>query len=379
MSDTLELTLDPNGEHIKLKWSKDDEPLSKPLRLEIELLRRRSRAVREALSELNSYVCTNQELEEEKDAGWRRYTAVVRKLRQRGQALRSALLNEDDARSQELLRAIESLRSGAEIRVNCSDDEVSLPLGFVFEGEVEAPIGKPSRADFAGFWLNRFKITMLVEGSGCGLERRSIDPQSLKALYALHRTEVENALPYLGCDTLKLKQLTLLPVRQYYNWDTAKRAYATIRDADNIIFVFAHSDGDYLSFGDSSVDCNTFSLNLHKDRDPNHPVLLILNCCLSITGGDGGSLLSAAARKGFCGLVGTEAEILNTYALRCGTRLMWELCFNARPLGEALDAMQSAEDLFPLNLLYTCYAQRDFQLLRPIDPIDQQHEQLQAA
>jgi hypothetical protein len=111
MADALELTLDPNGEHIKLKWSKDDEPLSKPLRLEIELLRRRSRAVREALSELNSYVCTNQELEEEKDPGWRRYAAVVRKLRQRGQALRSALLNEM-TRSQELLRAIESLRSG---------------------------------------------------------------------------------------------------------------------------------------------------------------------------------------------------------------------------------------------------------------------------
>jgi hypothetical protein len=279
------------------------------------------------------------------------------------------LLNEDDARSQELLRAIETLRAGAEIRVNCSDDEVSLPLGFVFEGEVGSPIGKPSRADFADFWLDRFKITTLVEGSGCGLERRSVDPESLKALYALHRTELENALPYLGSDTLKLRQLISLPVKQYYNWDAAKRAYSTIIDKDNIIFVFAHSDGDYLNFDDSSVDCNTLSLNLHKDRDPRHPVLLILNCCLSITGGDGGSLLSAAARKGFCGLVGTEAEILNTYALRCGTRLMWELCANGLPLGEALDKMQSAEDLFPLNLLYTCYAQRDFQLRRPIDQL----------
>jgi hypothetical protein len=115
---------------------------------------------------------------------------------------------------------------------------------------------------------------------------------------------------------------------------------------------------------------------LHKDRDSKHTVLLILNCCLSVTGGEGGSLLSAAARKGFCGLVGTEAEILNTYALRCGTRLMWELCANGLPLGEALDAMQSAEDLFPLNLFYTCYAQRDFQLLRPIDQL---REQLEAA
>ena len=340
-------------------------------------MRKRSRAVREALSALNNYVCGNQTLEEEKDPGWRNYAAIIKTLRQKGQALFSAFLSEEAPRSQELLRVIGGLPQGSELRVNCSDDEVSLPLGFVFEGEVGSPIGKPSRADFAGFWLDRFKITMLVEGSGCGHERRNVNPQSLKALYALHRTEVENALPFLGADTIsKLKVLTLLPVQQYYNWDTAKRAYAEIRDEDNIVFVFAHSDGDSLELDDSSIDCNTFSLMLHKDRDPSHPILLILNCCLSVTGGDGGSLLSAAARKGFCGLVGTEAEILNTYALRCGTRLMWELCFNGRPLGEALDEMQSAPDLFPLNLLYTCYAQRDFQLLRPID---QPQQQLQAA
>jgi hypothetical protein len=383
MADKLELSLDPNGEHIKLRWSKDDEPPSKPLRIDIDLLRKRSRELREALGALNSYVHTNQTLEEENDPGWRRYAGVLRALRQKGQALRSTLVKGDDEPSKELARAIEDLRPGAGLRVYCSDDEVTLPLGFVFEGEVGWPIGKPSRTDFAGFWLDRFKITMLVEGGGAGPERRNVDPQSLKTLYALHRVEVENALPYLGSDVVKLKQLTLLPIKQYYTWDAATRAYSTIREADNIIFVFAHSDGDSLELADSSIiDCNTFSLMLHRDRDPKRPVLLILNCCLSVAGGDGGSLLSAAARKGFCGLVGTEAEILNTYALRCGTRLMWELCFNGRPLGEALDEMQSAEDLFPLNLLYTCYAQRDFQLLRPIDPIDQidaPHEQLKAA
>src|SRR5262249_60253326 len=89
-----------------------------------------------------------------------------------------------------------------------------------------------------------------------------------------------------------------------------KTCYANISHAENIVFVFAHSNGDYLRFSDSSVDCNTFRLHLHKDRDASHPVLLILNCCLSVSGGEGGSLLSAAARKGFCGLVGTEAETL---------------------------------------------------------------------
>jgi len=61
--------------------------------------------------------------------------------------------------------------------------------------------------------------------------------------------------------------------------------------------VFAHSNGDYLYFSDPSVDCNTFRLQLHKDRSSSHPVLLILNCCLSVSGGEGGSLLSAAARR----------------------------------------------------------------------------------
>jgi hypothetical protein len=173
MADELEFSLDPNGDDIKLRWSKDDEPPSKPLRLDIALLRKRSRDVRDALTALNSYVCTNQKLEEEKDPGWQRYAGILKTLRQKGEALRSTLLDGEDPRSQELLRVIKGLQSGAELRVNCSDDEVTLPLGFVFEGEVDTEIGKPSRADFAGFWLNRFKITMLVEGSGCGHDRRA--------------------------------------------------------------------------------------------------------------------------------------------------------------------------------------------------------------
>src|SRR5215467_4000675 len=155
MGSGLELSLDPNDEDIKLRWSKDDEPPSKPLRLKSKQLRIRSGDVREALSALNSYVRTNEKFEQENDPGWQRYAEILRALREKGEALRNALLIE-----QELISVIEGLPRGAELRVICSDDEVSLPLGFVFEGEIDAPVGKPSRADFAGFWLDRFKITM---------------------------------------------------------------------------------------------------------------------------------------------------------------------------------------------------------------------------
>src|SRR5262249_17545209 len=150
----------------------------------------------------------------------------------------------------------------------------------------------------------------------------NVDPQSLKALYALHRTELADAQPFLGDDSARLRKLTLLPVNEYYDWDAAKRAWAEIREMHSIVFVLAHSDGDWLELADSKIDCKTFGKMLHKDRDQTHVVLLVLNCCFSATGGEGRSLLSAAAQRGFCGLIGTEAEILNTFALRCGTRLM---------------------------------------------------------
>ena len=118
MGSGLELSLDPNDEDIKLRWSKDDEPPSKPLRLKSKQLRIRSGDVREALSALNSYVRTNEKFEQENDPGWQRYAEILRALREKGEALRNALLIEDDPPSQELISVIEGLPRGAELRVS---------------------------------------------------------------------------------------------------------------------------------------------------------------------------------------------------------------------------------------------------------------------
>jgi hypothetical protein len=181
---------------------------------------------------------------------------------------------------------------------------------------------------------------------------------------------VEDALPYLGSDSGRLKRLTLLPVNDHYDWASARRACASICETNNIVFVLAHSDGDWLELADNEkIDCQGFARMLHTGRTESSAVLLVLNCCLSATGNEGRSLLSAVAQPGFCGLIGTEAEILNSFALRCGTRLMWDLCFNGLTLGKAFNEMQRPEDLFPLNLLYTCYADRSFRLQRPLDQL----------
>jgi hypothetical protein len=368
--ETVELDLTPNGDEIKVRWKISGPQFSKTIRIPAPNLKKRSEEVRDELKALNTYV-QEKNLDQQRDPGWRSYSAVITRLQQAGQGLASALFPSNNPVAQEKAAALRNLPAGTPMLVHCSDSEVSLPLGFLFRGDIGAirpPTGQPSLAHFADFWLSRFEITMLVDGSGC--KRFVVDPMNFKALYALHETELGNAAQWLGADRDKLSRLLTIPVKAHYDWQSAVQAWKTIRDDDNVVFVLAHSDGDWLHLSDiSRLDSNTL-LDAFEKSD-SKATLLILNCCLSASGGEGISLLSVIARPGFCGLVGTEAEILNTYALRCGTRLMWELCAKGSTLGEAFDAMQGDMSLFPLNLFYTCYADRRFRLDRPLHALNQ--------
>jgi hypothetical protein len=224
---------------------------------------------------------------------------------------------------------------------------------------------RPSREDFGGFWLNRFKITMVIDGGSCA--SLVIDPASFKSLYALHEQELANAAAYMGDDLERLHLLLkTIDFRQgYYDWPNAERACDEVAGWNGVVFVFAHSDGDMLELEHTTIDSLQFAEMLHRNRDDAHTALIVLNCCLSATGGENCSLLGSVAERGFCGLIGTEAKILNTHAIRCGTRIMWGLCAEGISLGDAFDRMQNDGDLFPLNLFYTCYADRGFRLATP--------------
>jgi hypothetical protein len=161
--------------------------------------------------------------------------------------------------------------------------------------------------------------------------------------------------------------LTKIEVRDRYDWPSAEEACDEMGDWNSVVFVFAHSDGDHLELENSRIDSLQFAEMLQRKRHLGRTRLLVLNCCLSVAGEENCSLLGSVADRGFCGLVGTEAGILNTHAIHCGTRLIWSLCAKGLTLGAAFDSMQNDPDLFPLNLLYTCYAERDFRLRKPLD------------
>jgi hypothetical protein len=341
----------------------------------------RSRDVRQVLKQLNDYLHTNPRLLEERDPSWTSYLAIVNELKERGRSLHRQLFQypERPAPAHELETAIRQLGRDDELIIHCPDDAVTFPLGFVCDPTPDEPDAagearagtSPGRADFDGCWINRFDITMLLNGTGCEL---CIERETLRTVYALHAAAIEQAIEELAEASLENEiecflTLSALEIGKQNQWGPVRKACAQLADFNGVVFVLAHTqDGDlYLADANARIDCLDFADLIRQRLRNDRSKLLILNCCASAVGAEGNSLLGAVADKGFCGLIGTEAEILNTGALRCGSRLLWEIYFNGKSLGAAFRAMQDAPDLFPLNLFYTCYAQRGFQLDRPLE------------
>jgi len=349
----MELRFEPNGRTTKLLCRPDGERNWSSSKLGAALLEDRSSEIRAELEELSNYVRDSDDMSEELDPGWQDYLTHLARIRQCGDALHAAMFDEADQRGAEMIARIERLPMGSELIVHCSEEDGTLPLGFTFSQQQPVGFIRPSISDFAGFWLTRFRITMLVDGGGCDRKDLTVPRDQFSELYALHREDTDGTL---------IPGMEQQIRRVCYTWADARSAYAEMAAYGSVVFILAHSNGDWLELSKSErMESVRFKRMLHSRSFPTPPVLVILNCCRSVAGPEQRSLLSCVARRGFCGLVGTEAGILNRNALRCGLRLI-EGLEGGHSLGQAFDNMQYAPDLFPLNLLYTCYADREFRL-----------------
>ena len=109
-----------------------------------------------------------------------------------------------------------------------------------------------------------------------------------------------------------------------------------MKDKNGILFVLAHSDGIELLLQErhapgADINPDRFSNVFAKSEGSSSATLCILNGCTTGIGDDTLSYMAATVRDGFCGFIGTEAEVMNRDALLYGTRLLWKLCGEVCP------------------------------------------------
>jgi hypothetical protein len=318
----------------------------------------KSISVREVLRHLNEFAHANHQSSEAWEGS--EFKSLIYDLQQEGEDLYLALLKSDDGQTGELIKSRLAQVERLELSIMVNKG-MALPLGFLFPSHCKPPgvFGRTLDA-FKGFWVADHQITMTAKGGSC-LRKKTDD---VKVLYALDTDQFLELIESLHLHD-DWDPLLALDVGHAGDWNTAIAKWREItdaRDSDNVFFLFGHNDKSGFHLGPNDRKSREkFIDQFQRRRTDTGSTLLFMNGC-STVGEGASSFLEVAARPGFCGAIGTEAEIANDFAITYAGRLLNKLLLSGSPtaLGDAFHAMMHEADLFPRNLLYTCYAYPDF-------------------
>jgi hypothetical protein len=154
------------------------------------------------------------------------------------------------------------------------------------------------------------------------------------------------------------------------NWDVCRDKWKAIEENDSLLHIFGHSDGEKVYLQDPvpgapvdnlyCLEADRFKGLFGKKRQTRSVTVCFLNGCRTGAGPVGESFLDVLFDRGFQGFVGTEAEVSNEFAVLYAGEFMSRLWYGGLSIRKAFDELR--EELFPLSLMYSCYAHPDFRI-----------------
>ncbi|QOZ23122.1 hypothetical protein [Bradyrhizobium sp. CCBAU 51753] len=319
---------------------------------------------------------------------------LLQQLARRGQTLFQRLMPEPDPSTGEVSDVQHRLEQSAalsnteksDLKIVLNTARLSIPWAFVFSGVVDTLPRIPSLSikDMTGFWVAHFNISVAFGGSSSLPRQRKADGRRILALHENMFTQARNslALSPLGKDSLiRLDTLLDGEPKAAMDWDEFEAAWSMFKDDyDTIVYLYGHSDGQRIDLNDVIGDDARYNLlaadlRRFRKRSRGSASIFVLNGCQtaapassSSAGPISANFMQETRQPGWYGFIGTEAQVPNTFACVYGTEFLWRVCKEGKSVGEAFDELLERDDLFPQNMLYACYADRQFRLL-PKTPV----------
>jgi hypothetical protein len=243
--------------------------------------------------------------------------------------------------------------------------ELCVPWGFVCDRAFKRRTPSGTIEDFAAFWSSLFSLTLRGGQTSSRMVPGPRKRETFRMLHALHKDRFNKAL-----ERLPRKQKEILEgivdytVGNVTNWDECRIRWSEIQENDSLLHIFGHSDGTKVYLKDASKD-ETYCLeaarfkSLFAKRKLTRSVTIcFLNGCRTGGGQVGESFLDVLFDRGFQGFIGTEAEVSNEFAALYAAEFMDLLWNEGASVRAAFDALRTK--LFPLSLMYSCYAHPEF-------------------
>ena len=358
---------------LKLTWGNDLGPYPSTYTVALDTLKQTVDGIRAQLQRLTNW---------SRDSDPAGLPGIMRALAVAGSDLRYVLFEPERWNSQDPTTTIETLKTWRSQEYDrgdtrlyiTADPDLHIPWGLVYEGDPQEIADAASSIEaFTGFWSLRFNLSAIF--SGCTQPASSVTRSraSFRMLSVVNRYEYAFAEANLGgAGYGALNDIVNMPVGVAFTVAEADRKISEATTKDTVFHFFGHGRDGELDLGD---DQHINALNFKKmlgrltDRQQVRGAascsVVFLNACDSALGQSDYSLRSATARPGLCGLVATEAEVPRDFAARFGLRFLTSMVREGHSIGETMGSLRHDTDLWPLSLLYGCYAALDYRIGPP--------------
>jgi hypothetical protein len=376
MTNIIRLRVEGNASQVKLAWDygSAEDPWTCVYNVDRSELKQQSEFVRTELRKLAAVT----------DVSSRLYVDVLRGLLSRGNALRRNLFRPSGAPEgitaglRECIEEASRTWDDPAISVVLGDDTVHVPWGFVTVGTPRWPRERNLEgniADFDDLWTGRFRLILKYQVNNSRLPKLRLTRHA--CVCAVHEDLFVGARAEINKKHKSATDLLDTLVGTSYvtsDWESLKKQWIHVNDdCDSVIYVFGHSDGEKIILKDNSDDsiysvlpASQFGDNFWKPDGTNSASIVVLVGCRTTapisTDPWPPNFLKATRGPGFYGFVGTEAQVPNDRACLFGAHLMGRLRAGQETLGEALDSLRREDSLFPLSLVFTSFANREFRL-----------------
>ena len=166
----------------------------------------------------------------------------------------------------------------------------------------------------------------------------------------------------------KLKGILDMPVGIAYNVETAEELATSAKQKNTLFHFFGHGRDGALDLGDDAIDVVKFKMIMERlidrraDRTTSNCNLVFLNACDTMTGNVSSNFRDAATSRGVTGLVATEAPVPRSFAAKFALLFLQSLFVEGHSIGVTMGRLRHDQELWPLSLLYSCYAPDSYQI-----------------
>lgn len=243
-----------------------------------------------------------------------------------------------------------------------SGARLHIPWGLMYSGNPPAAADAKGVASMSGFWFTKFRLATVYQDAVSPFDFDcSYAGSAYETLIAADQVLLQKITKNLSAEEVALLEMFLGSSGPIVNDVSALgTAWQNKGSRMGLFYFYGHADNKRIALSKlEMLKLADFEDLCKKGHEPPKCVVFLNGCYTASGDSSSRGFLEATGRPGFCGFIGAEAELPDTFALRFGIAFQ-KMFYEGVRLHDILDVLRTKH--WPLSLLYGLYAYPDLRI-----------------